>query len=94
MQYLGELVLGVGAMLDGQPLEKHMSARRMVPAFEAFVAHIARGEPSPDALFLDSQTLMSGFKARLGASFLNRMVDKLLRSFGHDPQQKGSHAQP
>lgn len=94
MRYMGGLVLGVGAMLDGQSLEKHMNARRVVPAFEAFVAHIARGEPSPDGLFLDAQTRMSGFKARLGAAFLNRMVDKRLRSFGHDLQQKGPHAQP
>ena len=86
MHWMGGFVLGVGAMLDGQPLEKHMSARKVVPAFRAFCRLVAEGKEAPDALWMKAQTRMPRLLAPLAARFMNRMVDKRLRAFGHDPQ--------
>lgn len=85
LRWMGGFVLGGGAMLDGQPLEKHLSARRVVPAFAAFAGYIAAGSPAPDSLYEQAQRPPGGVMARVFSAFLNRMVDKGLRRHGHDP---------
>lgn len=86
LHWMGGFVLGGGAMLDGQPLEKHFSAGRAVPAFEAFCAHAAAGTASPDALYLKANRPLSPLAARLFSLMLNGMVSRRIRRFGHDPR--------
>ena len=85
-QFVQRSTAGGGAMLDGQPLEKHFSARRAVPAFEAFCAHAAAGTASPDALYLKANRPLSPLAARLFSLMLNGMVSRRIRRFGHDPR--------
>ena len=51
MHYAGGFVIGLGPMLNGQELEKHMCAKKLVPAFHEFGEHIRQGEDSPAALY-------------------------------------------
>ncbi len=88
LRWEGGFVLGGGAMLDGQPLEKHLSHKRMVPAFERFTQHVMAGEPSPDSLYERANGPMPGLVARLVARMLNRTVDRRLRDLGQDPYQR------
>lgn len=83
LSWQGGFVLGGGAMLDGQPLEKHMSARRVVPAFAAFAGHIALGEPSPDSLYMAAQPAPGKLFARVGAFMLTAMVNRRLKKHGY-----------
>lgn len=85
LTWQGGFVLGGGAMLDGQPLEKHMSHRKVVPAFDQFIQHIAEGAPSPDSLYEQAQPAPGKLVTRIFAHLLTFMVVKKLRKHGYDP---------
>lgn len=85
LTWMGGFVLGGGAMLDGQPLEKHMSHRKVVPAFDQFIQHIAKGAPSPDSLYEQAQPAPGKLVTRIFAHLLTFMVVKKLRKHGYDP---------
>jgi hypothetical protein len=82
----GGFVLGGGAMLDGKPLEKHMRRRRVVPAFDRFIRHIAEGTLSPDRLYEQAQVQPGKIITRIFARLLTRGVVKRLKRYGHDPE--------
>jgi hypothetical protein len=46
---MGGFVLGMGAMLDGGPIDKLFNAKKTKRLLNAFFEHILRGEPSPQA---------------------------------------------
>lgn len=81
----GGFVLGGGAMLDGSPLEKHMSRRKVVPAFDRFIRHIAEGSPSPDSLYEQAQGAPGPLMTRVFARLLTGMVVRRIKKHGHDP---------
>lgn len=85
LSWRGGFVLTGGAMLDGKPLEKHLGAKRVVPAFEIFTERIKRGERSPDSLYIDAQPAPGKIFSRLMAFLLTRSVTKRLKKYGHDP---------
>ncbi len=86
LMWQGGFVLGGGAILDGKPLEHHMNRKKIVPAFDQFIRHIAEGRSSPDSLYEQAQSppgkIISGIIARL----LTFRVDKNLKNYGHDPK--------
>lgn len=84
----GGFVLGGGAMLDGAQLEKHLRARRIVPAFDQFVDHIAKGTASSDELYLNSQTGFSPIMTHVLARLLSWRVKRSLKKQGITLQRK------
>lgn len=90
-QWMGGFVLGVGAMLAGAPLEKHIGAKKLVPAFDAFAQHIAKGEPSPRELYIEAQPKIGSLMARMIAAMMNVMINRRLRKQGHDPKEPYSY---
>lgn len=80
----GGFVLGGGAILDGRPLERHMNRKKIVPAFDQFIRHIAEGHPSHNSLYEKAQSppgkIITGIIARL----LTFRVEKNLKNYGHD----------
>lgn len=80
--WMGGFVLGGGAMLDGGPLEKHLSAKKVVPAFEQFVKCIAEGQPSPDALYEEAQTPPGKVMTHVFAGLLSFMMSRKLKKYG------------
>ncbi|NMA17772.1 MAG: NAD(P)H-dependent oxidoreductase [Clostridiaceae bacterium] len=85
LSWQGGFVLGGGAMLDGKPLENHMSRKKVVPAFNQFIRHIAEGSSSLDSLYEQAQTPPGRFVTRIFSKFLTSMVLKNLKKHGHDP---------
>ncbi|NMD37772.1 MAG: hypothetical protein GYA87_03715 [Christensenellaceae bacterium] len=81
----GGFVLGVGAMLDGNPLEKHMDRKTIVPAFDMFIQHIAEGSPSPDSLYEQAQKPPSKIMTYVFSKLLTFLVVKRIKKHGHDP---------
>ncbi|MDI9520432.1 MAG: hypothetical protein QM308_04660 [Bacillota bacterium] len=86
LAWQGGFALGGGAMLDGKPLEKHMSRKKIVPAFDQFIQHIKEGSPSPDSLYEQAQTPPGRIMTRVFAKLLTLMVVKRIQKFGHDPE--------
>ncbi len=86
LSWQGGFVLGGGAMLDGQPLEKHMGRKKIVPAFDLFIQHIAEGSPSPDSLYEQAQTDMGSIMTHVFARLLTFMVVRRIKKHGHNPK--------
>ncbi len=82
----GGFILGVGAMLDGQDLEKHIRQKTVVPAFNQFIEHIVAGTASPDSLYEEAQKPPGPLMTRIAAKFLTSMVIKNIKKHGHDPE--------
>ncbi len=86
--WMGGFVLGGGAMLDGRALEKHLSSKKVVPAFDAFTQHILEGEPSPDVLYTQAQTPPGIVMTHVFARLLSFLVTRKLKKQGLHPSDK------
>lgn len=86
LSWQGGFVLGTGAMLDGNPLEKHISHKKVVPAFDQFIRHIKEGKPSPDCLYEQAQTSPGKLITHIFARLLTFGVVKNIKKYGHDPE--------
>lgn len=80
LNYMGGFVLGMGAMLDGGPIDKLFNAKKTKRLLNAFFEHILRGEPSPRQLYLDAQLKLPAFAARLLAMAANRGIDRRMKA--------------
>lgn len=81
----GGFVLGGGAMLDGSPLEKHMSHKTVVPAFDQFIRHIVEGTLSPEYLYEQLEPCYGKILTHVLARMLTLRVVKHIKKYGHDP---------
>ena len=86
LDWQGGFALGGGAMLDGKPLEQHLNRKKIVPAFDLFIQHIAEGSPSPDSLYEQAQIPPGKIMTRVFAKILSFMVVRRIKKFGHDPE--------
>ncbi|MDO5574260.1 MAG: NAD(P)H-dependent oxidoreductase [bacterium] len=84
MHYAGGFVIGIGPMLNGQELEKHMCAKKIVPAFETFTEHIRRQEDSPATLYYDAAMKMPALIAKVMTRKMSNNITKQLASHGFD----------
>lgn len=86
LSWRGGFVLGGGAVLNGKPLERHMSRKKIVPALDQFIRHIQEGTHSPDSLYEKAQSSPPKIITRMIAKILSAKVEKNLRRYGHDPK--------
>jgi multimeric flavodoxin WrbA len=84
LSYMGGFVMGMGAMLNGQPLEKLLNAKKVIPQLNLFFEHMEKGEESPRQVYLKSLMHMPGLGWRLMARIANRNMDKDLKKHGID----------
>jgi multimeric flavodoxin WrbA len=77
---LGGFVVGMGAMLDGGPIDKLFNAKKVRRLLGTFFDHILKGEPSPRQLYLDAQLKPPAFLWRLLALAANKGIDKRLKA--------------
>lgn len=85
LSWQGGFILGTGAMLDGNPLEKHISSGKVVPAFDEFTQNIAKGEQSPDCIYKDAQPPPGKLTTSIFAKLLSYMVVRRIKKYGHNP---------
>lgn len=93
MSYNGGFMITMAPMLNGQPLEKHMMAKKIIPAFEKFTKAIASQAVSPDSLYKNLEHKMSLFVTKCFAYFLNYGVNRNIKKNGFDPKQKSPYLQ-
>ncbi len=84
LRYCGGFVLGLGAMLDGKPLQSLPNGKKAQRQFDLFLQHIIAGEASPDAVFEAAQMRFPRFFAKILISRMNRMIDHSYADLGHD----------
>lgn len=85
LSWQGGFVLGGGAMLDGQPLEKHVNHKKLLPAFESFTQSIVEGKFSPDSLYEEIQAPPGKLLTYIFARILTFLVIKQAKDHGYDP---------
>lgn len=88
--YRGGFVMGMGAMLNGQPIYKLPNGKKVLRQLQVFLAHIDRGEDSPRQVYLDAQLKLPGPFTFFMALMANRMIDRDLKKHGIDFQQASS----
>lgn len=74
--YKGGFVIGMGAMLNGQPLSKLLNGKKAEKIFVRFLENVAKQENSPAALYHEAQLKMPGLVYCLMAKMMNRRIDK------------------
>lgn len=84
MAWKGGFILGLGPSLNGQPLEKHMRRKTLVPAFDRFIQHIDQGTPSPDVLYKEAQKPPGKAFTYLLAKLLTLKVERDLKKYGYN----------
>jgi multimeric flavodoxin WrbA len=82
VQWMGGYVMGGGAMLDGRSLEQAIGAKKIVPAVNMFIQHIAKGEESPDSLYIDVSTKVPYLLAVFLSHYLSHMLKKKFKEKG------------
>lgn len=82
MQYMGGFVVGLGPLLNGKPLKKHINAKKLVPAFQAFLEHIKSGKASPDKLYQDTEMKIPSIITKILAHRMRKETDKKLKEHG------------
>lgn len=80
--YQGGFVIGMGAMLNGQPLNKLLNGKKVEKEFELFLENIANQENSPPELYHRAQLKMPGVIYWFMAAIMNRRIDKERREKG------------
>lgn len=80
LSYMGGFAMGMGAMLDGAPLDKLFNGKTVKRKLNAFFDHIQRGEPSPRQLYLDAQFKLPAIGWRLLALAANHSINAQKRA--------------
>ncbi|MBC3887962.1 hypothetical protein GH810_06520 [Acetobacterium paludosum] len=87
VNYKGGFVIGLGAMLNGQPLDKLPNGKKANRFFNEFLNHVANGENSTAALYRNAQLKLPGIVYWGMANRMNKMIDKGLKEKGIDVTQ-------
>ncbi len=89
--FKGGFVMGGGAILNGQPLEKIIGAKKIVPAVNTFIEHIKKNEAASEDLYKNVAMKMPGFITKLLAFAMCRSIKKDLTSKGIDYHVKSPY---
>lgn len=82
--FKGGFVLGGGAVLNGQPLEKVIGAKKIVPAVHEFIQCIGSDKVSPSQLYRAAAVPIPGIMARILAWAMCRNLRKKFEQQGID----------
>lgn len=78
LTFKGGFVMGGGATLDGQPLDKILGAKKMVPAVDKFIEHIQNDEQSPEELYKNATMKIPYLITKMLSIVLSNNVKKSL----------------
>ena len=82
LSYQGGFIMGMGAMLDGRPINKLLNGKKVERQLMLFFKHIHNGEKSPDSVYEASLLKLPGFAAKMLAALVNRKINKTLAARG------------
>lgn len=82
--YRGSFVVGLGAMLNGKPLDQLINGKKVKKNYLLFLEHIVKGESSPDILYQNAQVKLPKLVYKLMAKGMNKKIDKDLEEKGID----------
>ena len=84
INYKGAFVMGLGAMLNGQQLDKLINGKKVKKSYLAFLNNISNGEISPESLYKNVQIKMPTIVWKYLAKKMNNTINKELTEKGID----------
>lgn len=91
--YNGSFIIGLGAMLNGQSLDKLINGKKVKKNFSLFLQHILEGSYSPDTLYQNCQIKAPGFIYQMLSKNMNKSINRDLKEQGIDPKQESPYWQ-
>lgn len=91
LTYKGGFVMGLGAMLNGQPITKLPNSKKIIRQLQIFFEHIDKEEDSPRKVYQVARFKVPSLVYRLMAGTMNRKIDKDLKKHGIDVKQKSPY---
>lgn len=91
LNYQGGFVIGLGAMLNGQSLDKLPNGKKVEKQFELFLNHVSKDEASPKSLYDEAQLKMPGWVYGMMAKAMNRKIDRECRKMGIRDNEKSPY---
>ncbi len=91
LTYKGGFVMGLGAMLNGQPITKLPNSKKVIKQLQIFFDHIDRSEESTKQIYQTAQFKVPSLIYRLMAGMMNRKIDRDLKNHGIDVKQKSPY---
>jgi hypothetical protein len=85
--YKGGFVMALGALLDGQPLNRLPNGKKVDKQLRVFFENIHHGKSSPDSVYEGALWKIPGLVARILAAMMNRKIDKTFAARGMDAHQ-------
>ncbi len=76
----GGFVMGGGAVLNGQPLNKVIGARKIIPAVHTFIEHILADEASPSELYQKAEAKIPAVFTFMLSKVMNMKIRKMLKN--------------
>jgi multimeric flavodoxin WrbA len=87
LAYMGGFVIGLGAILNGQAVEKLPNGKKVARQLNLFFEHMEKGEESPRQVYVVSLIRLPSIVWRFMAKGMNRKIDKDLIDHGIDIKQ-------
>lgn len=84
INYKGAFVMGLGAMLNGQPLDKLINGKKVKKSYLVFLNNISNGEISPESLYKKAQMKMPAILCKYLVKKMNNTINKELTEKGID----------
>ena len=84
LTYKGGFVMGLGAMLNGQPISQLPNSKKVIRQLGVFFNHIEKDEEAPRKVYEASLFKMPAFVYHIMAKKMNQSIDKDLLSRGID----------
>jgi len=91
LRYQGGFIMGLGAMLNGQPLSKLPNSKKVERQLGIFFEHIAKGEESSNCVYEVSLIKIPRFIVRMLVVLVNRKTDKEYAERGMNASQSSPY---
>ncbi|ABX42210.1 NADPH-dependent FMN reductase family protein [Lachnoclostridium phytofermentans] len=91
LTYKGGFVMGLGAILNGQPITNLPNSKKIIKQLQIFFEHIDKDEESPIQVYQEARFKVPSLVYRVMAGTMNRKIDKDLKNHGIDIKRKSPY---
>lgn len=89
--FKGGYIMGGGAILNGEPLEKIIGAKKIVPAVNQFIEHIKNDESSSEEIYKNAFGKIPFVIIKMVSVMMNRNIRKDYKKRGIDYKAKSPY---
>ncbi|WP_326513804.1 NAD(P)H-dependent oxidoreductase [Clostridium intestinale] len=91
LNFKGGFVMGMGALVNGGPLNKLPNSKKFIKQLNVFFEHISRDEISLSEVYKEAQFKMPSLVYKIMSVTMNRKIDSNLKKHGIDVNQENPY---